>query len=975
MSDDRWERVKSIADRALDVEPAQRARLLDEACGAEPSLRQEVESLLACEDDSFLERTAGMAPAGGLPTHGMSGRRLSRYEVTDEIGRGGMGVVYRARDTTLERGVALKVLHPGLVADADRKRRFVKEARAAATLNHPNIAVTYEIDAFEGVDFIAMELVEGERLADLLGRGRLPRGRLADIATEVADGLAAAHERGVTHRDLKPANILVSHEGRAKIIDFGLAKLRQPTRTTGEEPTAGVPGPDASSEGSLEPATDTTREGSILGTVPYMSPEQAAGRPVDHRSDQFSFGAILYEMATGRPAFEHASRAATLEAIQQGRPVPMRELDPTIPAELARIVERCLSRDPGDRFASTRDLASELSRWARESSTRRSRPPSRGTARIGIGALALAGILALYWRPAPPDAPGSPLKIVPLTSYPGRESEPTFSPDGSQVAFSWDGGGRDSRNIYVKAVGSEQPIRLTTDPSFDGSPEWSPDGRQIAFLRARPGGGSELRLVPPGGGSERLVASLEVGVGSGLSWSPDGRHLVVSDRPSPRDLPALYLLDTEDGSRERLTTPATSPGALIGGDLLPTFSPDGTFIAYKCAGLQTVCLVAATGGLSRKLAPAHWTGQVAWTRDGEEILFGADPARDGDPTGPSAENLNLDTFLWRVPVDGGPAVQLAGPVAARGVAASRDGSRLAYERKGWDYDVWLIELGPSGPRQTPVVVSTRYEGNPQLSPDGQRIAFVSNRTGRFELWVADGDGRNLLQLTSLATEGEVGSPRWSPDGMHLAFDFGRSGTNDWDVYVIDARGGAPRRATTAPSNDVKPSWSRDGCWIYFGSDRSGEWQVWRVPFEGEAKGNARQVTRGGGFTPIESPDGRFLYFNPKRSGRLDLENSIWRAPVDGGVEEHVVGPFRSGDSNWDVSAEGVYFVDRDASASDAGWVVRSQRFDGGPVREVARLTYSPMLAGPAFSVSSDGRRIVSAQRQDGGDLMLVEGFR
>ena len=558
---------------------------------------------------STASRSGEASPSPG--TVGI-GQRLTHYEIVSRIGAGGMGEVFRARDLRLDRDVAIKVMHQGFSSKPERLRRFEREARAAAALNHPSIATVYEVGDHEGTRFISMELVEGRTVRELIQGGALRVSEVLRLATQIASGLAKAHAAGIVHRDLKPGNLMVTHDGFAKILDFGLVKLL--------------------SRG-LDSSSEITGEGSVVGTVEYMSPEQALAGPVDHRSDQFSFGSILYEMATGRRPFQRGMAAQTLVAIIRDEPEPIRTVNAGIPVELSAIVERCLAKEPEKRYASTAELAAELGIVEVAAI---SAPIGRSTRWLPLAALASLAAVAvgsLYWfgyglpphgvghsifRPEAPDPRRAPLEIVPLTSYPGREAEPSFSPDGSQVVFTWNGASQANRDVYVKVIGAERPLRLTFDPALDGSPVWSPDGSQIAFLREKPGGGSEVRLMPPTGGPERRLAEIAASAEYGLGWSPDGRRLAAADRSSPGTPLGLVLLDTETGRKEPLTSYASSAGR---GDAWPIFSPDGRTVAFKRSVAPTanyVCLVPAAGGESRQLASTTAiTSPVAWTPEGE----------------------------------------------------------------------------------------------------------------------------------------------------------------------------------------------------------------------------------------------------------------------------------------------------------------------------------------------------------------------
>jgi eukaryotic-like serine/threonine-protein kinase len=411
----------------------------------------------------------------------MIGKTVAHYQILEKLGEGGMGVVYKARDTHLDRLVALKVLPPEKVADPERKRRFVQEAKAASALNHPNIITIYDINQENGLDFIVMEFVNGKTLDQLLGRRGFRLGEVLKSAVEIADGLARAHAAGIVHRDLKPSNIMVTEEGLVKVLDFGLAKLVEPSESSDWAETLATRRDEAPS----------TEERTIVGTVAYMSPEQAEGKKIDARSDIFSFGTVLYEMVTGRRAFLGDSKMSTLAAILHKEPRPVRELKEHVPHDLEKIINRCLRKDPSRRFQAMPDLKVALQELKEESDsgTVSTAPTPRRARRLGmiwiIGLIALlcAAGVAIWIQRSGNKAPEAPLTAVPLTSYPGIEMQPSFSPDGNQVAFAWNGERQDNFDIYVKLIGAGGNLRLTTHPADDYSPAWSPDGRSIAFLR------------------------------------------------------------------------------------------------------------------------------------------------------------------------------------------------------------------------------------------------------------------------------------------------------------------------------------------------------------------------------------------------------------------------------------------------------------------------------------------------------------
>ncbi len=569
--------------------------------------------------------------------------RLSHYQIVEKLGEGGMGVVYKARDTRLDRFVAIKVISSDLKTDPDRRHRFVQEAKAASALNHPGIITVHEIASEGDVDFIVMELVPGRTLDAVIPRKGMRVRDALSVAVEIADALAAAHAAGIVHRDLKPANLMVSESGRAKVLDFGLAKLRAhdgPARE--DEPTERV----------------KTREGTILGTCAYMSPEQAEGRSLDFRTDIFSFGLVLYEMLTGQSAFRRDSKVATLAAILREEPKPPRELTDEVPPELERVVLRCLRKDPARRFQTMADLKVALAELKEESDSGKlsgalrpaERTQPRRRFRLAVAAAASAvvavGAGAVLLRLVPRAGGRGPevTPPVPLTSFTGRVASPALSPDGDQVAFVWNGERQESFDLYLKLVGPGAPIRLTSDPRPESSPAWSPDGRQIAFLRSGPAR-SEVVVIPALGGPERTVAEAAV-LNLGLAWSPDGRSLLVA-RAEAQGTPAgIFAVSVGAGTMKRLTRP---PAGAWAGDISPALSPDGRTLAFARSLTRSnseIYVVPLSESLDVEGEPRRLTfetkssGEPVFTPDGQRIVFssvvrwpriGLRRQPDGDP--------------------------------------------------------------------------------------------------------------------------------------------------------------------------------------------------------------------------------------------------------------------------------------------------------------------------------------------------------
>ena len=510
---------------------------------------------------------------------------------------------------------------------------------------------------------------------------------------------------------------------------------------------------------------------------------------------------------------------------------------------------------------------------------------------LGLLVLAIAGAGLVSRRTAADPGRLEPAPaILSLSSYPGEQSSPSLSPDGSMVAFTWNGEAQDNFDIYIKVVDAPNAVRLTTNPARDVAPAWSPDGQQIAFLR-NPGPSGEVYIVSALGGPERRVATFNAAsVGTSVGWTRDSRNLLVMHRNSPNDPHAGFILPLDTGEPRQLTFP---PRASIVGDYDLVASPDGRFIAF-CrmvhAPVAELWLLPADGGDPVKLTESrHYIRGLSWTPDSRKIVFSS------QQSGFSA--------LWIVKAEPGSAPSLLPGLetdAVRPSIAARAGSidRIAYQRRSQPYHLWHAHL--SAGRMSPprcIDPSQRSDFFPQISPDGKRIAFSSDRAGRFDIWVSRLDGAGLTNLTA-GSGLDGGSPQWSPDGTTIAFD-AHGETSNYATYTTPAAGGPVHRVTPDGSEAVRPSWSANGKWIYFTSDRTGRREIWRVPAKG---GPATQMTVSGGFGAFESPDGSVLYFlESAHLGRL------WRMPSVGGSPSLVHEGIREG--RWAVAKAGIYFID------------------------------------------------------------------
>jgi Tol biopolymer transport system component/serine/threonine protein kinase len=772
----------------------------------------------------------------------MIGQTLSHYKILEKLGSGGMGEVYVAEDTKLHRNVALKILPPEMASE-ERRHRFEREAQAIAALNHPNIVTVFSVEEAEGVHFITMELVKGKTVTELISKKGMPLSKFFEVAIPLADAVSAAHEKGIIHRDLKPDNLMVSDEGRLKILDFGLAKLKQ----------------EFAQEGISElPTQSPTQEGRVLGTVAYMSPEQAEGKKVDDRSDIFSIGIILYEMATGERPFRGDSAVSTLSSIIRDTPASVTELNPDVPRELSKVIRRCLVKEPGRRYQTAVDLRNELEELKQEvesgdavEGVHVAKPKIKWLVFATAAAAAvIAGSLGYLLRLSDvTPVHGIESTLTRLTSQTGVEYRPSLSPDGEDFVYErWESGDRD---IYRQRVGGQTAFNLTEDSTADDrQPVFSPDGKQIAFRSDREGGGIFL-MGATGESVRRLTDS-----GYNPAWSPDGKKIVYAT--------GGVLWSGGRGSRSQLWTVDVASGErhlVTEGDAVqPSWSPHGHRIAYwsiedetgTITGERDIWTIPSAGGEAVRVTnDAHVDWNPVWSPDGQYLYFASD--RGG------AMNL------WRVPIEeetgnvmGSPGPVTSGGSASRGqLSLSGSGGRIAYVESVGLSNIWKAAFDPSEgtvvgepvqvtststmkiwPDPSPdgewlayvsrgdiFVMRTDGSGQRQItndihidqgtrwSPDGKRIAFYSNRRGTFEIWTVHPDASGFQQLTQC---GDALYPAWSPDGSRLAYYC----DVDERTYILDPNKPWTDQTPQAlpPVGDGKDHfesfrWSPDGRWL------------------------------------------------------------------------------------------------------------------------------------------------------------------
>ncbi|MBP1659662.1 MAG: serine/threonine protein kinase, partial [Candidatus Aminicenantes bacterium] len=724
---------------------------------------------------------------------GLAGQTLLHYRIIEKIGEGGMGAVYKAVDTHLDRPVAVKVLPPDKVADRERQVRFAQEAKAASALRHPNIVVIHDIASDRDLDFIVMELVEGRSLDQIVGRKGLKLGETLGYAVQIADGLAKAHAAGIVHRDIKPTNIMVTGDGLVKILDFGLAKLAEAAPGDGAGPTLTM-GLDEKPR---------TQEGYVVGTAAYMSPEQAEGNKVDARSDIFSFGAVLYEMLTGRKAFGRESQIKTLAAVLNEEPAPASGVSEGVPAEVERVLNRCLRKDPQRRWQTMSDLKVALQELKEDSESgklatsaapaRRKNRTALVIAAVSVLALAAAALVlkSTIFRP-----PGTvEYEISPVTLDSGMTGSPTLSPDGSLLAYSSDREGSGNSDIWVQRVSGGRPLRLTDHPAGDGFPSFSPDGSQIAFQSDRGGGGIYLIDALAAGSEPRKIADR----GVLPKFSPDGRWIVyfvpaASLEPS---LLKAYIVSPKGGEPRQVLGGFLFGFVTQGASLI--WSPDGTRFLFQGRraddpGSSDWWVVPVEAGEAVRTRAVENLGlktivqyPVAWT--GNDVYF---------VSGTTIEGINL----LRARIDP-KDLTVTGPVAAVTTGPGLkiypnimpDGrvffSEMTVAMSAWsvaaDADKGVVSAQPYKLTQ-----DLMQNFNPTVSLDGARAAFTAfggAQASRIEVRVKDlrtgGETTVPVQAVNLGQ-----FPRLSPDGSLLAYRDVIEGLSK--TFVIAPGAGAAR---------------------------------------------------------------------------------------------------------------------------------------------------------------------------------------
>ncbi|MEP6569881.1 MAG: protein kinase [Acidobacteriota bacterium] len=931
----------------------------------------------------------------------VAGSKVGRYEILSQLGKGGMGEVYLAKDLKLDRSVALKILPAELAASRERMLRFVQEAKAAAALNHPNVAHVYEIGEHEGLNFIAMEYVDGSTLREKIHYERTDRRKLIKYLQQVAGGLAKAHAAGIVHRDLKPDNIMITRDGYAKILDFGLAKLI-------EIPT---PGPDG---GTISDAATVALEphsipGRLLGTVGYMSPEQAQGKTqVDHRSDIFSFGCMLFETVTKHRPFQGDSNVQSLYKICYEPAAPLKDFDASASPELQRVVRRCLQKDPDERYQSIQDVALELKELRREmegdSQFDTTVPPSsmgsetagasrvQSSATIGsqtstgdvaavlttssaeviIGevtkhkrgfALALvalilvaASVTFIWWRfsGGPKASPFLNVKIIRLTTG-GKignaaiKGYTSISPDGKTVIFRTTEAGKDS--LWVRQVSTGSLVKIVPDLEAKiGGTTFSRDGELVyysLFDNVDPLG--TLYQVPVLGGTSRRILA---GVTSPVTFSPDGKQIAFV-RPSSSE--SNLVVANLDGSGERKIAMRKLPAyfSFIGG---PSWSPDGKTIACGAGSYTgnlsaTIVSVPADGGSEKPVTAQNWVSvsRVLWLGDGSGLIIAAVP-----------ELISTGTQLWYVSYPRGEVRRVTNDLNAYGTSSlglTADSKTLVTVQADKSAQLWVVAPGEDVSKAKQVT-SGKYDGDSLAWTADGRILYTAPSGEQSDVWSIKADGTGSKQITSDSYTEGLGCV--SPDGHYAVFSSNRSG--NFNIWRMDLASGEQKRLTEGTGIDSQPFCTPDDEWVVFRSLRQGKWTFWKVALAG---GTPEQLSDKSSTWAAVSPDGKLValrYFDEQAKA-----NKIAVMPFAGGeliktLEVSV--SFRDVGLSWTADSRAIVFADAGENADN----IISVPIDGSAPKQLTHFNSGLIFA---FQVSRDGKQIALSRGTQTDDVILL----
>lgn len=1006
MIPERWQQVKKLFHAAIDREPSGRAVFLDAACSGNIALREEVESLLESYEKTgdFMDAPAYELAADLLVEQESSmtpGETIGSYRLISVLGRGGMGEVYLAEDARLGRRVALKFLPASYSTDAERLRRFEREARAASALNHPNILTVYEVGVFEGRQFIATEYVEGETLRQRQMRDRLKVSEVLDLSIQVGAALAAAHQAGIVHRDVKPENIMLRRDGYVKVVDFGLAKLTETVQAA----------TDTSVSTMLQVDTDT---GVVMGTTAYMSPEQARGLSLDARTDIWSLGVVLYELLSGAMPFKGNTQSDLIVSILERDPSPL-VTAPLVPSELGWIVRKALRKDREERYQTARELLSDLRGVKQQlefaaqlersgvpdaaSSDDAHLSPLPGTPAPGAATeslrpvttdqtaqaessrhslgfagrerslrlplmlafgvvLLLAAVAAYkYWPRADSTVPFQSMAITRITNS-GKAIDATLSPDGKYLIYALSDAGKQSLWVRQVSTANDKEIVPAAPVGFFGL-AFSPDGNDLYYaVKANLDAGTLYRIPTLGGTPVKILQ----GIDGPISFSPDGKQLTLVRGNFPSTGESALVIASIDGSNERTLAVKKSPEMFAPIFFTgPSWSPDGKLIATTVAqrgGSSHIVAFAVADGKESDLSPEPWrfAARVMWLPDMSGLLVIA-----GDIPGA--------TQVWLLSYPDGKKRRITNDLNVyRSLGLSADGRKLSTVQTGGLVNIWIA---PEGDAKQAVQLPTgnigffASAGNTLSWTKDGRIVFVSNESGNIDLWIMDANGSNRRQLTSNA--GYNANPVVSHDGRFIVFQSGRSGTRS--IWRMEVDGSNPRQLTSGPVDGL-PALSPDDKWIFYTSLTAAKPTLWKISVDG---GTPQEITNHVAVAPSVSPDGKFVSFMyPESRDPLAPPNRIAVISVDGGEPVKTFSFQASGTitpyAQWATDGKSILYNVSDNNVTN----IWSQPLDGGPPKQVTDFKDSLMSG---YSWSHDGKTLASTRGLLLRDAVLLTDVR
>jgi eukaryotic-like serine/threonine-protein kinase len=998
MTPERWQQVKAIFNSAIAHQPEERSLFLSEACAGDEELRNEVESLISSHEQSgeFIDEPAFHAAASLLAGERVeleSGKTIGSYEVISFISRGGMGEVYLAEDKRLGRKVALKLLPASFTTDGDRLRRFEQEARAASALNHPNILTIYEVHHSDGMHIIATEFVEGETLRVRLNRAGLTLAETLNIAIQIADALSAAHKAGIVHRDIKPENIMLRPDGYVKVLDFGLAKLSE----------------EASPVVAAEAPTIQVRTGSgiVIGTVGYMSPEQARGLKVDLRSDIFSLGAVIYEMLARRKPFEGETPSDTLASILKSEPPPLSRVAPGVPPELARIVNKALRKDREERYQVVKDLWLDLKALRQElefqdkldrsfskegdgntmilpgEPTGTLSEPRKTTSRSAISnisesisieikrhkvgaAITIFAILLIVgvgsfgiykWLNRKPVAHFSEITLSRLTNS-GNAIDATISPDGKYIVYVLSDRSRQGLYIRQTNTANDKEIIAPAPVGFFGI-TFSPDGSELYYvLKTNLDAGVLYRIPVLGGIPIKVLDRID----GPISFSPDGKQFVLirGNYPKPGES-ALVIVNT-DGSGERDLVVKKAPERLTPIFFTgPSWSPDGKTVAttVQTVGKRSKVIgFSVADGSEKELSPEwQFAGRVQWLHDMSGLLVAA---------GESAASA----MLWLISYPDGNVRRVTNDLNSyRSIALAQNGKMLATVQTQALVNLWVVpEIDARKAIRLPTGNVTNFftsaGSNVSWTPDG-RIVYVSNEIGRAGIWITDRDGNNRKQLT--IGNNVSFSPVVSADGRHLVYGMLQEGSRN--LWRINLDGGDPVKLTSGLA-DSFPAISPDSRWVIFVAYEGSKPTLWKMSIDG---GTPVRMSDHVVTVASISPDGKSIaYTYPESPDPFAPPNRVAVMPFEGGPTTHTFemtpGGAVSTIIQWSFDGKSLLYT---INANNVSNIWRQPLEGGKPVQ----VTDFKELLITGFSYTRDGKDLTCTRGTLLRDAVLISDVK